>query len=145
GEPPFGAAGREAGNPAGDRRNPRPLGQGDVNHAYLFTPAGWTLKSGSAEITGTSKFFNLSHACEGTPGTPVPPTNPPSSPPGTPTETPEPGTSESPSPSTSVPGGGGGLPITGAPVAGIAAVGAGLVGVGALLLALRLRRETEAS
>ncbi|MGW0436824.1 hypothetical protein ACWDV4_30300, partial [Micromonospora sp. NPDC003197] len=30
-EPPFGAAGREAGNPAGDRRNPRPLGQGDVN------------------------------------------------------------------------------------------------------------------
>ncbi|MGW0431699.1 alpha/beta fold hydrolase, partial [Micromonospora sp. NPDC003197] len=31
GEPPFGAAGREAGNPAGDRRNPRPLGQGDVN------------------------------------------------------------------------------------------------------------------
>ncbi|GAB3139968.1 hypothetical protein GCM10027290_10050 [Micromonospora sonneratiae] len=117
---------------------------GRTIHAYLFTPAGWTLKDGSAEITGTAKFFNLSHACEGTPGTPA--TGTPT--PGTPTPgTPSPGPTDSgtPGPSTSVPGEGGGLPITGAPVAGIAAVGAGLVGVGALLLVLRRRREAESS
>ncbi|HLU32728.1 MAG TPA: hypothetical protein VKZ74_01715 [Natronosporangium sp.] len=38
-------------------------------HAYLFTPAGWTLLDGVATVTGGSpRDFNISHACPGKPG-----------------------------------------------------------------------------
>ncbi|MBO4210475.1 hypothetical protein GSF22_31455, partial [Micromonospora echinofusca] len=61
-----------------------PAGQDDARliHAYLFTPAGWTLADGTATITGEAAKFNLSHTCAGVPTTPTP----------TPTPTPSPTT-----------------------------------------------------
>ncbi|HMO53850.1 MAG TPA: hypothetical protein PJ994_05045, partial [Tepidiformaceae bacterium] len=35
----------------------------DASHAYIFTPAGYTLVSGSGVTTGTHALFNLSHIC----------------------------------------------------------------------------------
>ncbi|MEU9507724.1 LPXTG cell wall anchor domain-containing protein [Micromonospora sp. NPDC048170] len=64
-------------------------------HAYLFTPAGWTLLDGSAVITGTAAKFNLSHTCGGT----APSQSPSPTPSPTVSESPQP--SESPSESTS--------------------------------------------
>ncbi|MBY8871252.1 LPXTG cell wall anchor domain-containing protein [Micromonospora sp. PLK6-60] len=59
-------------------------------HAYLFTPAGWTLVDGSAVISGTAARFNLSHTCAG--GT---------TPSQSPSPSPSPSESESPNPSES--------------------------------------------
>jgi LPXTG-motif cell wall-anchored protein len=124
---------------------------GQVKHAYLFTPAGWTLQTGSATITGTGNKFVLSHTCAGT--------TQPSTPPDTPedpdaTQSPgapqPPGASVSPVPSVSPgapgdgggnPGEGGGLPITGAAAGTIALVGLALVGGGAALMFIRRRRN----
>ncbi|MEG3637556.1 LPXTG cell wall anchor domain-containing protein [Micromonospora palythoicola] len=127
-------------------------------HAYLFTPAGWTLVNGSATISGQGDGFNLSHTCAGrpTPESPTPtPTNSES-------PTPTPTNSESPTPTPTVPGspvpsetpsaspssgtgGGGGddgnLPVTGAAVTTMALVGVGLIGGGVALVALRRRRD----
>ncbi len=49
-----------------------------VMHAYLFTPAGWTLADGSALISGEGKKlkFNLSHTCAGKPASPSPSPSP---------------------------------------------------------------------
>ncbi|MEV4202674.1 LPXTG cell wall anchor domain-containing protein [Micromonospora globbae] len=92
-------------------KNPR------VIHAYLFTPAGWTLVDGSAVISGTAAKFNLSHTCPGTavgespspsPSTPggESPTPTPSTPGGeSPTPTPSTPGGESPTPTPSTPGG----------------------------------------
>lgn len=122
-----------------------------VKHAYLFTPAGWTLVTGTATITGEAEKFNLSHTCPGEPTTPTTPPATPTTPPATVTPTPggsvdpsSPAPSDPASPSTSVtPGGGGGgdLPLTGAAATTIALLGVGLIGGGATLVALRRRRD----
>ncbi|WBB46884.1 LPXTG cell wall anchor domain-containing protein [Verrucosispora sp. WMMA2044] len=141
---------------------------GRVIHAYLFTPAGWTLVDGSATISGQGARFNLSHTCAGqpTPESPTPTPTSPESPSPTPTSpespTPTPTTPESPSPTPTVPesptptapespvpsdgtGGGGGddgdLPVTGAAVTTMAVVGVGLIGGGVALVTLRRRRD----
>ncbi|MFG3555414.1 LPXTG cell wall anchor domain-containing protein [Micromonospora sp. NPDC047557] len=52
-------------------------GDKQVKHAYLFTPAGWTLTGGSAQVSGEGDKFNLSHTCAGTGATASPtPTTP---------------------------------------------------------------------
>ncbi|WP_433537728.1 LPXTG cell wall anchor domain-containing protein [Micromonospora sp. CA-249363] len=142
-------------------------GDKQVKHAYLFTPAGWTLTGGSAQVSGEGERFNLSHTCAGTGAT--------SSPTPTPTTTTAPPTTASPTPSESVtvtpsestsptgstspsesvtPGastsapanaGGGGdsggsLPLTGVAVTGFALTGVALIGGGALLM-MRRRRD----
>ncbi|MCI4065011.1 LPXTG cell wall anchor domain-containing protein [Micromonospora sp. R77] len=136
-------------------------------HAYVFTPAGWTLVDGSAVISGTADKFNLSHACAGTPTTASPtptpsattespaPTPTPSTP-GEETPTPTPGGSESPSenpsvtpsavPSGSAGGGGGGgseggLPLTGVAATSISLTGLALIVGGVVLMTLRRRRD----
>lgn len=109
-----------------------------VKHAYVFTPAGWTLVDGTAEIDGTAKFFNLSHTCAGT--TPSnPPSNPPNSESPAPSETPT-----SPGETPTSPGDkddNGGLPVTGAAATTLALLGVALVGGGATMVALRRRRD----
>jgi hypothetical protein len=125
--------------------------------ATVQTPAGWTLVSGTAEITGTSANgkFNLTHTCPSTGPSPSP----------SPSASPSPSSSKSasPSPSASVsgsgsvggspesstststssaPGGGGGLPTTGTRVGLFMATGSGLIGAGvALLIVMRRRRD----
>ena len=126
---------------------------GRVIHAYLFTPAGWTLRDGTATVSGKADKFNLSHTCAGTAASPSPspspsgspsPSESPSEP--TPSETPEPSETPSesitptPSPSDGSDGGEGGLPLTGVAATSIALVGLGLIGGGTLLV-LRRRRD----
>lgn len=41
---------------------------GNLKHAYVLTPAGWTLVDASADIEGPSTFFNVTHTCPGEPG-----------------------------------------------------------------------------
>ncbi|SFC15112.1 LPXTG cell wall anchor domain-containing protein [Streptomyces aidingensis] len=52
--------------------DPEDFGPPNAKHAYVATEVGDKLLSGSADIEGTTKdkirFFNLSHACPGTPG-----------------------------------------------------------------------------
>ncbi|WDZ87682.1 LPXTG cell wall anchor domain-containing protein [Micromonospora cathayae] len=141
-----------------------------VKHAYLFTPAGWTLVTGEATISGKADYFNLSHTCPGepAPSTPTPTPTPSGSVSPTPDESvsptpdesvsptpdesvsPTPDESTSPTPGESVtpstsetPGGGGGgdLPLTGAAATTIALLGVGLIGGGATLMVLRRRRD----
>lgn len=110
-------------------------------HAYLFTPAGWTLTAGSAEISGGATFFNLSHACGGTPASPSasPSTKPSTSTTPSAGTTPSSGTSGSPgvTPSPSEPS----LPVTGTALTGIITAGVLLVaaGVGTLFFVRRRR------
>ncbi|HEX5598133.1 MAG TPA: LPXTG cell wall anchor domain-containing protein [Micromonosporaceae bacterium] len=118
-----------------------------VKHAYVFTPAGWTLADGSAEITGgTEEFpvFNLSHTCAGKPSDePSPSPSGEPTPSGEPSETPGEGPSETPGeePSSTPPGDEGGLPLTGAAAGAIALTGVALVGGGAALMVMRRRRD----
>ncbi|SCG71846.1 LPXTG cell wall anchor domain-containing protein [Micromonospora coxensis] len=131
-------------------KNPR------VIHAYVFTPAGWTLVDGSAVISGEAAKFNLSHTCPGTPSSqspsPTPSTTASPSPststsptPGesnTPSESGTPTGSTSPSEGTGGSGGGDGeLPLTGVATTGIAVTGLVLIGGGVALTALRRRRD----
>ncbi|MGB2570757.1 LPXTG cell wall anchor domain-containing protein [Micromonospora citrea] len=130
-------------------KNPR------VIHAYVFTPAGWTLVDGSAVISGEARKFNLSHTCPGTPSqspSPTPSTTASPSPststsptPGesdTPSESGSPSESTSPSEGTGGSGGGDGeLPLTGVATTGIAVTGLVLIGGGVALTALRRRRD----
>ncbi|MEU8158981.1 LPXTG cell wall anchor domain-containing protein [Micromonospora parva] len=77
-------------------------GDKQVKHAYLFTPAGWTLTGGSAQVSGEGDKFNLSHTCAGAGTTASPtPTTPITETP-TPTPTPAP-TTDSPTPTTPTP------------------------------------------
>jgi hypothetical protein len=68
-----------------------------TSKAWIVTPAGWTLVGATAEISGTARFFNLTHTCpaSASPG-PSPSTGPP-------TPTPHVSTSSSPAPSPSGP------------------------------------------
>ncbi len=108
-------------------------------HAYVFTPAGWTLVDGSATISGENEFFNLSHTCPGTPSNESPSPSPPA-PSESPSESPSGGVSGTPSASV---GGGdkGSLPITGVAATSIALAGVVLIGGGVTLMMLRRRRD----
>lgn len=140
-------------------------------HAYLFTPAGWTLLDGSAAISGTADKFNLSHTCGGTAPTQSPSPSATATPSSTPSATPStstsPSTSVSPSESTSPSGsvspsesgtpsvtpsestgggsGGGDEDEGGLPLTGVATTSIALGGLvligGGALLMLRRRRD----
>jgi hypothetical protein len=142
-----------------------PGGVIDGMHAYVFTPAGWTLEDGTATITSAAgegpDDFVLSHTC---------PAGPSESPSTSPSETPSQGPSDSPSetpsqgpsgsmtpsqgpsdtppgsvaPSTSPTTPPGQLPVTGLAIGGIVLTGLGLVGAGAAMRALR-RRDPAAA
>lgn len=117
----------------------------EEKHAYLFTPAGYAIVSGTAGTTsGTS--FNVSHACTGTKGSPSPSasvspststsTSPSTSPSAGQSTTP--GTSQTPSVSPSP---GGELAVTGTAIGGIVFAGVALLGGGVALMAVRRRRN----
>ena len=139
-----------------------------TSKAWVITPSGWTLLTGSSVVSGptTATYFNLTHTCVGVSTTPSPSpstsTSPSSSPSvshsGSPSESPSKSPSGSPSgsPSTSVSGGGstegtpsstpgggspGGLPVTGTAIGGLVLAGVGAIGSGAALLWLRRRRD----
>lgn len=102
-------------------------------HAYVFTPAGWTLTGGTATVSGTpaqGADFVLSHTCPGGGG----------SSPG-PSPTPSDGDGSSPPGNGGGGGGGGGLPVTGTAVGAILVAGIGLLGAGVVLLVVRRRRD----
>ncbi|WP_435206029.1 LPXTG cell wall anchor domain-containing protein [Micromonospora sp. bgisy143] len=143
-------------------------GDKQVKHAYLFTPAGWTLTGGSAQVSGEGERFNLSHTCAGTGATssptPTPTTPATTTPPGTASPTPSESTTATPSGSVTptestsssesvTPGGstsaseiagggdsGGNLPLTGVAVTSFALTGVALIAGGALLM-MRRRRD----
>lgn len=145
-----------------------PDGNGPTRRAYVFTPAGWTLVSGSADINGAGGYFELVYTCPATPrpeptptatatatatATPTPtPTSPAPSPTGptpvdpTPTPTPSdpaPTTSDpapTPSASDTPASDNPTLPVTGATVPTILLLGVALIATGAVLVAVRRRR-----
>lgn len=41
------------------------VGPPTAKHAYVYTPAGWTLVDATAQVNGTERIFNLSHTCPG--------------------------------------------------------------------------------
>ncbi|SIN23199.1 LPXTG cell wall anchor domain-containing protein [Micromonospora cremea] len=107
-----------------------------TSKAWIRLPAGWTLTDATAVITGTAKFFVLTHTCAaGTrPTTPPPTTQPPTSPPPTTTAPPtaKPTKSE--------------LPVTGTSAGSLlpmAVLGLGAVALGATFIAVRRRRDAE--
>ncbi|MHA4948547.1 LPXTG cell wall anchor domain-containing protein [Micromonospora sp. SD19] len=134
-------------------------GDKQVKHAYLFTPAGWTLTGGSAQVSGEGDKFNLSHTCAGagttasptpttpttpitetptpapttdspTPTTPTPTTPTPTTPTPTPTGSLSPSESVAPGGSASTPGGAGGGDNGGSlPLTGVAVTSIALGGV----------------
>ncbi|HEX2416791.1 MAG TPA: hypothetical protein VHJ83_01525, partial [Micromonosporaceae bacterium] len=142
------------------------LGPPSAKHAILYTPAGWTLTAGEADITGQSEdgkpaFFNLSHVCVAGPsesptpsptGTVTPSESPTVAPSETPSQSPTVAPSETPSqapsgsvaPSSSPTSPGGQLPVTGLAIGGIVLTGLGLVGAGAAMRALRRRNPAAA-
>lgn len=139
---------------------------GSAKHAYIITPAGWTIVEASAVIEGDSKFFNVTHTCPGSPGeeetTPgeepsspgEEPSSPgeesspvceePSSPEASPSSSPSaPAGSESPCEEATSPAGNGNLPTTGAPLT-IALVSAAALAAGGAALFMFMRRRREA-
>lgn len=135
--------------------NPDGITTNGTSKAWVLVPIGWTLLNGSAVVSGETDadFFNLTHTCPGTPGTPSssPPASPSSAPPSqsaSPSESPSGSVSPEGTPTTpgttpppSQPGSVGGLPLTGVAVQGIALGGAALIVAGALLLLLRRGRS----
>ena len=141
------------------------LGPPSAKHAIIYTPAGWTLTAGVADITGQEEGkpsqFNLSHVCVAGPsesptpsptGSPAPSESPSVSPSESPSQGPSVSPSESPSqvpsgsvaPSSSPTSPGGQLPVTGLAIGGIVLTGLGLVGAGAAMRALRRRDPASA-
>lgn len=138
------------------------IGNPTDKHAIVYTPSGWTLVAGEADITGQvdgkPSEFNLSHTCPGS-ASPSPSASPTGSPTGSPTAsptgsptptptgsvvpTPSDTPTESVTPSTS-PTPPGKLPVTGLAIGGIVLTGLGLVGAGAAMRVLR-RRDTAAA
>lgn len=138
------------------------LGPPSAKHAIIYTPAGWTLVAGEADITGQAdgkpSEFNLSHTCPAS-ASPSPSASPTGSPTGSPTATPTgsptvtptgsvvptpsdtPTSSVTPSTSPTPPGQ---LPVTGLAIGGIVLTGLGLVGAGAAMRVLR-RRDPAAA
>lgn len=131
------------------------IGNPSDKHAIIYTPEGWTLLNGSAEIDGTSSngYFNLSHTCPA-PGMSPSPSEEPSEVPSdvpsdVPSEVPSDVPSEEPSEEPSMapsspapaPGDGGGLPVTGLAITGLIITGVGMVGAGVAMRALRRKNE----
>jgi hypothetical protein len=134
--------------------NPNNFSNGgpQTSKAFIVTTAGLTLLSATAEITGTAKFFNLTHTCPAK-GSPSPSHSPkPSKSP-----TPSPSASETTAPPTSAPPST--APTTGAVPSGAAPTGGGGsftltgMGIGTISLAsgaaialilLRRRRDNSA-
>lgn len=138
---------------------------GSAKHAYIITPAGWTIVEASAVIEGDSTFFNVTHTCPGEPteNEPSSPGEEPSSPseqPSSPGEesspvceepsSPEvsaspsaPAGSETPCEETTSPAGSGNLPSTGTPLT-IALVSAAALAAGGAVLFMIMRRRREA-
>ena len=114
-------------------------GSAQVKHAYVATPAGWTLVDGSAQTTETADFFNLSHTCAGTPTTP--PEEKPTTPSTGTSTTPNEDSTSPAATTTAAPGSDDSLPLTGAATGGIALAGLALIGGGAALVFLRRRRD----
>jgi hypothetical protein len=112
-------------------------GSGD-NKAYIITPAGWTLLDADALVNDPDEgaFFNLTHACAGTPGE-----EPSSEEPSSPTEESSSPGGESPTESTSpaTPA----LPVTGPPTALVLTSAAALAAAGAVLLMIQRRRAAQ--
>ena len=110
-----------------------------VGKAFLLTPAGWTLVSGTATVTGDAPgkdnkaFFVLSHTCVaggGSTGGGSP----------TPTSTPTRGSGGGDNGGTGGGSGGSTLPVTGTAVGGSLLVALLLIGAGAALVVVRRRR-----
>jgi hypothetical protein len=140
------------------------VGNPTDKHAIVYTPTGWTLVAGEADITGQvdgkPSEFNLSHTCpaSGSPSPTASPTGSPTasptgtataSPTGSPTGTVAPSQGPSDTPTGSVapsssPTPPGQLPVTGLAIGGIVLTGLGLVGAGAAMRALRRRDPATA-
>ncbi|MDA1359440.1 hypothetical protein O1R50_07400 [Glycomyces luteolus] len=117
-------------------------GSGNLKHAYIITPAGWTIKEASAVIEGDSKFFNVTHTCPGTPGEEEP--SSPGEEPSSPGEEPSPPGEESSTPGeASTSPAGSNLPVTGTPLT-IALVSAAALAAGGAALYMIQRRRREA-
>lgn len=156
----FGAHGTVAITTATDPGN-FSNGGPETSKAWIVTPAGWTLDSATAVITGSADFFNLTHTCpaSGSPS-PSPSTSPSAS--QSPSESTSPSASTSSSGSTSpsgstsssalassgtvgstpsggVPTGGGGSLPTASLILGIGVLAVGIGGGTTLMLARRRR------
>jgi hypothetical protein len=140
------------------------IGNPTAKHAIVYTPAGWTLIGGAADISGQLEGkpseFNLSHTCPAS-ASPSPSASPTGSPTGSPTASPTGSPTVTPTGSPTVSGGPsdtppgsvtpstspappGQLPVTGLAIGGIVLTGFGLVGAGAAMRALR-RRDPAAA
>ncbi|HET8680791.1 MAG TPA: LPXTG cell wall anchor domain-containing protein [Micromonosporaceae bacterium] len=130
----FGANGSVTVTAAGGGPNSSYIRSDNPMHAYVFTPAGWTLTGGTATVSGTpaqGAKFVLSHTCPGSGGGSSPSPSPSDG---------DGGGSSSP-PGNGGGGGGGGLPVTGTAVGAILVAGLGLLGAGVVLLVVRRRRD----
>ena len=111
-----------------------------TSKAWITTPAGWTLTAASADVTGSTDSFNLTHTCPaGSTTTTTPPTSETTSTTSTGSSTTS--TATTPGGGTSSTGGGGNLPTTGVALTGFVLAGLALIGggIGALMFARRRR------
>jgi LPXTG-motif cell wall-anchored protein len=128
---------------------------GKFMHAWVITPAGWTLVTGEADVTfsGTKgpEHFQLSHTCPGTTTTTTTTTKPPTTTTTTTTSTTtttttttgtETTTTETTG-TTTTPDDDGDLPVTGAGLGGLIAAGLILTAGGVALILARRRRDAE--
>jgi len=143
-----------------------------ASKAWVVVPSGWTLLDGTATVDNDktkANFFNLTHTCVGSGGSPSPSPSPSKSPSSSPSPSHSPSASPSASPSQSgspspsgsgtvegssaaaspsTPGGGGNgggnLPVTGVALTGITLTGAALIAGGAVVL-LMVRRRSESA
>lgn len=118
-------------------------GSGNMKHAYVVTPAGWTLLEATAVIEGSdATFFNVTHTCPGEVPDGETPTDDQSTPPGD--ETTSPGMDEtSPGEASTSPAGGDTLPTTGAPLTIALVSAAALAAAGGAIFFMMRRRAAQ--
>lgn len=115
---------------------------GNMKHAYVVTPAGWTLLGATAVIEGSdATFFNVTHTCPGqVPDGETPTDGGETTTPGD--ETTSPGEDEtSPGEASTSPAGGDTLPTTGAPLT-IALISAAVLAAAGAAIFFMMRRRT---